>query len=608
MIAIAIIASCSGGDDTSSDTTPTTTSERVRGTQTTTNTTTDPPVATSTVPATPAPVPTSAPPGIDHEALLALDPLIGLSVIPPMPAGADLPLPPGMADFDRMFEPGGADDWTAARAQTDVFKLHAWQVRHFLSDEQLVAIFDFLDAHDIPLMFETEPLPPPDPDECDHTESFEGPYDLEMAQRLSDLGGTVDFVAVEEPYHFAHKLEGPGACRYPVERVVDEVIDYVEQIREIYPGVPVGSIEPIWSTPVMTTPDDMAVWLDTYADRAGEPFAFLHLDPDWYWDRWPEVAAGIEEIADARDVPMGVLYNGGFESDSASWMQFLMENAARLEIEYGVTPQHVMIQSWVDQPEFSLPDDDLAALTSGVVRYVGDRTVVDGEVADRQFVATLATSGGRPIVGATLTLVPRTLADGIGSASLTGSVPDDASIAEILIRSNAEGAGPGVADVRIVEIRYADGGAGTNKVPNGDFAEGLADWGVGGEPPGTVEVAGDETNRWIEIAATPDEQVIINGGGQEVVPGSEFELEVTYSITPESIGSTLVAVEFPGFARHSLVLPSPDLDAIEAVTGDDGVAVFGLDDLGPGPYEFEVSWPGDLAQWPAHRTVPADIS
>jgi hypothetical protein len=65
---------------------------------------------------------------------LEKDPLILFGAVPPMPSGAILPLPQGSADYFDLFSPEA--DWTAAATHVDVFKLHTWQVRQFLSDDQ----------------------------------------------------------------------------------------------------------------------------------------------------------------------------------------------------------------------------------------------------------------------------------------------------------------------------------------------------------------------------------------------------------------------------------------------------------------------------------------
>ena len=63
----------------------------------------------------------------------------------------------------------------------------------------------------------------------------------------------------------------------------------MQEFRRIHPGVQVGSIEPLWIEPEIGA-RDMEIWLDTWAERTGEPFAFLSVDIDWLREGWPEVA------------------------------------------------------------------------------------------------------------------------------------------------------------------------------------------------------------------------------------------------------------------------------------------------------------------------------
>ncbi|MEZ5247001.1 MAG: hypothetical protein R2707_18065 [Acidimicrobiales bacterium] len=562
------------------------------------------PIAVPTTTSAPAPGATTAPdpppaPAYDIDEVLARDPMVTLNVTPPMPAGANLPLPPGMADFDDLFTEAGQARWAEARARVDVFRVHAWQVRHFLSDEQLRVMIGYLDDHGIPLMFETEPLQPPDPAECAHTESFEGPYDLEMAQRIHDLGGTIAVVAIEEPYHFAHKLQGPDACNYTVERIVDEVIDYMRQMRAIFPDVPVGTIEPIWASPT-TTPEDMEIWLDTYEERAGESFAFLHIDPNWYYESWPEIAVGIEAVADARGVPFGVLYNGGTETSSRRWMDFLMENVATLERDHGSTPQHISFQSWVDQPELALPDDDPAALTSAIVRYDGSRTVIEGSADDAgNITVTLTADDGAPVEAAPVTATLRSQAGALSTISVTGTVPAGVTEAIVLVRTNVEDTTPGSAQLRIAEIGYTDGDDPTDRIANGDFVEGLTGWAAYGEPMGRVSLGNGDGRNWITIDAEPDEIVFIDGPTIPVIAGSAYELRATVGIPPDSVGTTTISLEFVGGGRANLFLAPGPLEAIDTTTSPRGVATFDLGALDPGPYRIEVDYAGDLDNWPA---------
>jgi hypothetical protein len=545
---------------------------------------------------------------------LGKDPLILFGAVPPMPPGADLPLPQGSADYFELFTPDA--DWSEAAARVDVFKLHAWQVRHFLDDEQLRLILGWLDDHDIPLMFETEPLQPPDPAECDHTESFEGPYDLEMARRIKSLGGSIAVVAIEEPYAFAHKLEGAVACRYTVERIVDEVIAYIDEMRSIFPGVPVGSIEPIWQSPP-TTAADMVVWLETFEERSGEPFAFLHIDPDWGRPDWTQAALDIEQVADDHGVPFGVLYNGGLETEGRAWLQATMDHIAEFEEVAGGTPQHIAFQSWVDQPDRVLPDDDLGAFTSILHRYFGEVTEVQasfepGQDEPGHIVGRLVDGQGQAIAGEPITVGIRPLSGDVQLHTVGGTVPSSARTAVIAVRVNVEEATPGEANVQLAGVAYEEETDGANLVSNPDFGSGLRDWGVYGEDLGEVRVATDaHGDPQLVMSATSSQQIWIDTVPFEVTPGASYEFRASIGVPEESIGTATVSVAFLGEGEvgRATIRFEPVLALEPPITTDEmGVVRVPTEGLSPGRYEVFVQYAGSLERWPSSGTVVLEVS
>lgn len=563
------------------------------------------PAGSSSAPATDATTTTATSttttrPPIDAEALLAKDPLVIFNAFPPRPVGEDGNLPAGQRDWDELWKPGAP--WQTALSHVDVYRLHAFQVRRYLSDAQLITLFAFLREHGIALMFETEPLEPPDPAECAQNESFEGIYDREMAQRIADLGGRIDIIAVEEPYHFGHLLDTPTACRYTVERVVDEVRNHVEGIREIFGRhIPVGSIEPIWQSP-RTTPDDMAIWLDTYRERAGEPFAFLHVDPDWTRPDWADVAAGIASVADARDVPFGILYTAGEQPDGATWMQAMAENAAELEQVHGVRPQHVSIQSWFAWPDHDLPETDPTALTSGLVRYFGDRVGLTLEQGDEGLVASLSGHDGDPVAGATLSVGMTPIGRGVSTQTVEGTVPDGATEAVALVRANAEDARVGEVDATLVDLSYSENG-GPNLIPNGDFARGRDGWPGHGDPPGQVTAVTGTFGSGLELEATPEQNIFLDGTAFPVTAGSPFELTATYEISEAAADTVVISVEFLGQARANVFAHLTSADVGDVITDADGRAVIPSGMLTSTPASVTVRYTGDLTHWPASASL-----
>ncbi len=583
-LAAALVVAAAGAACTESAMPPTTATS-------TTVATTQPPVVETT---------TTTPPPPSMEELLARDDLVIFNAFPPKPEDITYALPPGQLDFHQLWTADAP--WQEALANVDVYRLHAFQVRHYLSDDQLLTLFDFLEEHQIPLMLETEPLRVPDPEECDHTESYEAGPDLEMAQRIKELGGQVDAIAIEEPFHFAYKLDTPGACQYSIERIVDEVMDHVDNLRSLFGPIPVGTIEPIWQSP-RTTPDDLAFWLDSFAELSGEEFAFLHVDPDWYRPDWADVAVGIEAVADERGVPFGILYNGGIEPDNVAWMQFMMENVATFEIEHGATPQHVSFQSWVNWPDHALPETDPGALTSSIVRYFGQRVRLSAEQVEDGVAATLVDGDGNGVAGIPLTATALTSGYSRRTETITGIVPDGVDTALVAMRGNVEDAGVGVVDAQVFEVIYREGGSDENKVPNPTFTSGLTSWGAYGDNPGRVTTSNSGESRMI-LEASPDQDIWVDGDQFAVVAGQEFEYTVTYSVAQEAGGNSLTTLIFLGGSERMNVrhLPTP-VDLGVFTTDENGEVLLPRDVFDEGATQLSLSFDGDLDIWPASLTM-----
>lgn len=569
-------------------------------------------------PMEPSSAPTTQPAPTEAATPIALDltkrPLVWFAPVPAQPPGKDLPLPDGSVDYYDLFEPNAP--WSQAASHVDIFKIHSWYLRHYMTDGQVLDMLEALHSRGLALGLEMEPLEVPDPSECQHSESFEGTYDLEMAQRIKDLGGTLAIAAVEEPYAFAHKLDSPGSCQRPVKQVATETADFVERLRRIHPGVVVGSIEPLWSEPEITA-DDMAIWLDAYEAAAGEPFAFLHLDIPWDRADWPQVALEVEEVGAARGVPIGIIYNAHpkYESDE-TWLQSAAENMARYEEIWGGTPDHVIFQSWLDYPKHVLPEDEPFTFTGLVNRYFGDRTALEittpgaSEPGSLELDGGLAKLSGEPVAGGLLSLELVPLSGAAQALSVSGTIPETANSALIALRVNAEGATPADADLRLYDVSFIEDGDGVNRVNNPSFAEGLASWGPYGSGRVAALASDRGPGRMLRMEATVEEEIFVDSAPFEVTPGADYQLSATTAVPERAIRAGLVAVVFLEEAeilRQNLFLEPAPIPLAEVITDAEGGFTLQADGLAAGDYGLRVSYRGDLSHWPVAAEVRVTV-
>ena len=147
----------------------------------------------------------TVPPGFD-----VADSGVWFAPVPPRPATSPDTLPDGSEDYWQLFE--DPDSWRDVAGELDAIKIHGWMFRFVFTDEQIETIIAGLDDLGLALIVEVEPLDPPDPSECRHSESFEGPFELATLRRIERLGGTVAAIAIEQPHTFATLSDEPGAA------------------------------------------------------------------------------------------------------------------------------------------------------------------------------------------------------------------------------------------------------------------------------------------------------------------------------------------------------------------------------------------------------------
>ena len=132
-------------------------------------------------------------------------------------------------------------------------------------------------------------------------EGFAGTHEGEtIAERIQKAGGTIDAIALDEPYFYGHFYDGPNACKWTDEEIAEGVDKYIQFMREFFPDVIIGDTEPI-AGPV--TADDYNQWLLTFREVSGYDLAFLHLDINWSRITWASEVKEIEDFGQSESIP-----------------------------------------------------------------------------------------------------------------------------------------------------------------------------------------------------------------------------------------------------------------------------------------------------------------
>jgi hypothetical protein len=311
------------------------------------------------------------------------------------------------------------------------------------------------------------------------------------------------------------------------------------------------------------------------------------------------VAREIEDVVRSRNVPFGIIYNGGDDTGSdAEWVQLSAERAYTYEQEWGGLPDHVVLQSWQFHPKRVLPEDDPATFTGLIGRYLGRRTAVEAEIGEGAVDGRVVTIQGAPVPMASVSVTAQPLDGARQTLVIEGVVPDGAELGEVGIRINTEGAGPGPADLRIYQVGYTEADEPGNRVSDPDFGY-LAQFDIDG-----VDVVASDTGdgTMLRLTADPDEEINLGSERFPVNPGARYRFIVEAAVPEGSAGAGYAGIVFLAGAeleRHTVPL-APIAETVGTVTADEeGRFQVAVSDLAPGRHRIVASYPGDLRSWPS---------
>ena len=583
------------------------------------------PAATSTLTSTATPLPSPAATSTDtvpatataHASTPVPYPLPDLSRRPlfffgPLPAEYN-----GSLDYMSLF----AEDapWASAAQHVQIFTLPGGWVAHFpwepaeATDDELAQIIADLNRRGIALGFEASPLVATD--ECGRgIEGFFGPEEgLQIVDKLKRLGATVRYVALDEPFAFAHIYDGPNACHWPPEKIAQQVETYIRAIKTVYPDAIIGDNEPLWAGVKV---DELVEWLDAYKAVTGSNLPYIHLDLDFSRADWPIAAKQFEDAARARGIEFGIFYIGdqGDVTD-AEWLNKAFERARVYELVAGGKPDHVILQSWHDRPDHVLPESRPDTFTALINRYFRTRTSLSlnlgPQVADGSLEATgiLVDAAAAPLPGANIELTMKAL-DGPGllaEYTLTGTVPARAVRSDVGFRVNTECGCQGASDFVLYQVRYTEGEETVSRVPNSTFASALNGWGKWGSGTIQLERSDQSSGSMLHVQAAPGQDAAINSASFTVTPGAMYTLTIVARISPPSLGSGYFDITFQDaraeFMRETIQLSSATLPIGVVTTDGQGGYTVNLKALPLGHLQIEANYAGNEQYWPAYAST-----
>ena len=508
----------------------------------------------------------------------------------------------GSKDFMALFTRKAR--WAKAARHVRIFKLYEGWILDDANVSRLRAIVADLRRRKIALAVEVGALPD---DTCGAgVEGFVGREGMPaMARRIKAVGGTVKYVAFDEPFAFGSLYDGPNACRWPPEKVAEEVGAFVHGLRAYFPKVVAGDIEPLWSG---LDPAVFESWMDTYQRVTGTRLPFFHLDVDFDRPGWTQEAHRLEDAARSRGIAFGFIYYGGYgRQTDAEWTGAAERRFVEYEAKEGIRPDQVIFQSWEDRPDRALPESRHGTFTWLINRYFRTRTNLTLQVAGLAAFGRLTDAKAQSLYGRSVELTATPL-DGAGAYAeytLTGTVPAGAVTADVGYRVNTECGCSGPADFTLYESRYRESGS-PNRVPNPRFDAGLAGWGTWGDGEARLEPS-DRGGQALHVTAGSGQVAAINSAAFPVDARARFTVAFAARVSPASVGSGYFDLVFLGpeqeVARTTVGFAAASIALGRRTTSRLGRFSAPLGSLPAGSYLVEAWFRGGSSLFPSYSAI-----
>lgn len=524
----------------------------------------------------------------------------------------------GAKDYLDLFDANAP--WAEAAKRVQVFKMYMFAIDG-LSNAQLRRLVVDLNRRGIALALEVQPLTGSATSEAfaaDKTKTAAEATELRI-RRIESVGGSVRFLAMDEPLTFGPRPAPEGAA-LSVEQVAAQVYEYVSIVSRAFPGIVIGDIE--YEAVGL---EASKAFLEAYRKASGTPMPFLHWDVNWRaglpatgssfnWPDWPERAKALETYCREHGTKFGMIYNGNFDATSdAEWIGQAVDHVATYE-GLGGNPDHAIFQSWHRYPQHVLPETDPTAFTHLIADYLNPAARVAISVSESpagrgsQVAGRIADQTGAPIGGASLRLVARPT-EGTGwpfEYTAEGTVPANAQQALVGFRANAECDCSGRSEFQLYKVRYEETGKTVQGVPNGNFTRGLDGWGYLTQKTVRLRASDRGGGSMLQVKAAPGEPVTINSSTFAVTAGASYRVTFDARVTLVSEPVGYFAIFFLGkgseIARHAVAIEPPCL-TYQAVSDASGAFQLTLTGIPSGHFVLQAESAPDSDHWPGYARI-----
>jgi hypothetical protein len=281
--------------------------------------------------------------------------------------------PTGVPDFMDLFRPDAP--WQQAASHVQVLEVTG-QLRTTAPDRDLIQIINDLRRRGIGLAMGMGPLSgntyagKP----CGYNvEGYSAPGEaVAAAQRIKSLGGVIQYFTMDEPVYYGHYWGGRNACHSSIADIAKEAAEKIRRVREVFPQVQFGDVEPPQGFPPATWLADLQTWFDAFHADTGQPLAYFRVEL-LYAEPWQQYIPPLTQLLRREGIPLQVIYDSNADAANVSDERAIAGTIANFKAyeSGGRSPPDVaLIQYWSKYPSHALPETDPRSATYLVNQYV----------------------------------------------------------------------------------------------------------------------------------------------------------------------------------------------------------------------------------------------
>jgi hypothetical protein len=274
--------------------------------------------------------------------------------------------------YMQMFEPNAP--WKVSGAGLTVFYTSMQWIQNG-TDAQLHLMIDAVRARHLKFGVEMGLMSGPVGGCGKGIEGFNAPgLPRKVLERFKALGGVVDYVGMDEPVLYGHRPLGPkgAGCKFPLDQLADMIAGQINSLREVFPDLKVGDIEPIGGgAPGAELNHDVLQFAQMLRQRThGAAPAFFHADIQWATPGSLQTLDQLAQGLHVRHIPVGVICNGGGKgvTTGQQWVANAIQRCKALSEDKRLAADHYVVQTWETLPNKMLPETDPGSLTYGLKR------------------------------------------------------------------------------------------------------------------------------------------------------------------------------------------------------------------------------------------------